>query len=258
MRKTLEIKNKTIGAGRPLVCVPIMESTKEAILQKAREMVAGQAEMIEWRVDAFAQADDLNAIRSVLEELESVVKDTILVYTFRSKNQGGLRALSQEQIYDIHEVAAEGKTVDFVDVELFGAKNAVREIRRLREMGVYVIASHHDFEQTPRADIIGTLLERLRGSGADVVKLAVMPQSAEDVLTLLQETDRFRRKFPDTPVITMSMGPLGCISRVAGETFGSCVTFGAFDRASAPGQLPVEELDTVLDILHRGMAVHDE
>jgi 3-dehydroquinate dehydratase-1 len=253
MKNTLTIKNRNIGEGRPLVCVPIMEGTKEAVLEKAREMTAARVEMIEWRVDAFEQADNLNAIREVLEELAPLVKDTILVYTFRSKKQGGLRSLTQEQICDIHEVGAEKKIADFVDVEFFEAKNAPREIRKLQELGVHVIASHHDFEQTPRADIIATLLERMRGGDADVVKLAVMPQNTEDVITLLGETERFHSKFPGQPLITMSMGPLGCISRVAGEAFGSCVTFGAFDRASAPGQLPVEELETVLDILHKSM-----
>jgi 3-dehydroquinate dehydratase-1 len=254
MNSTLIVKNHIIGEGKPLVCVPIMETTGEAVLAKAREMVRAHVDMIEWRVDAFAQADDLNAIRGVLGTLAPVVKDTVLVYTFRSKNQGGLRSLSQEQICDIHEVAAESRVVDFVDVEFFEAKNAAREIKMLQEKGVYVIASHHDFEQTPGAAVMEILLDRMRGSGAAVVKLAVMPQDAEDVLLLLQETGRFHRNFPETPIITMSMGPLGCISRVAGETFGSCVTFGAFDRASAPGQLPVKELDEVLSILHTSMA----
>jgi 3-dehydroquinate dehydratase-1 len=257
MKKNLCIKNRTIGEGRPLVCVPIVEHTREEILTKAREMVAGQAEMIEWRVDAFDKADDLNEIRQVLADLEPVVKDTILVYTFRSKNQGGLRSLSQEQIYDIHEVAAENHVVDFVDVEFFEAKNAPREIRKLQEKGVHVIASHHDFEQTPGADIIEMLLDRMRGSEADIVKLAVMPKDVEDVLTLLQETVRFRREFPEVPIITMSMGPMGCISRVAGEMFGSCVTFGAFDKASAPGQLPMKELEEVLSILHNSTHCND-
>lgn len=253
MNKTLCIKNKVIGEGKPLVCLPIMETTEEAILAKAKEMVEKKAEMIEWRVDAFEHADNLNAIRSVLEGLKPLIEDTILVYTFRSKNQGGLLALSQEQIYDIHEVAAESHVVDFVDVEFFEAKNAPREIRNLQENGVHVIASHHDFEQTPRADIIEMLLDRMRGSNASIVKLAVMPQNTEDVITLLQETNRFHMNFPDNPIITMSMGPLGTISRVAGETFGSCVTFGAFDKASAPGQLPMDELNSLLTVLHTSM-----
>jgi 3-dehydroquinate dehydratase-1 len=253
MSEQLCVKGRTIGEGKPLVCVPIMEGTRESILAKAEEMAASQVEMIEWRVDAFEKADDLNAIREVLEGLGPIVKDTILVYTFRSKNQGGLRSLSQEQIYDIHELAAENHVVDFVDVEFFEAKNAPREIRKLQERGVHVIASHHDFAQTPGVDVMEMLLDHMRGSGAAVVKLAVMPQDVEDVISLLQETSRFHRNFPETPIITMSMGPLGCISRVAGETFGSCVTFGAFDKASAPGQLPVEKLKDVLAILHGSM-----
>lgn len=253
MNKTLCIKNKVIGEGKPLVCVPIMETTENAIIEKAREMVAKNVDMIEWRVDAYEHADNLNAIRSVLEGLKPLVKDTILVYTFRSKNQGGLRELSWEQIYDIHEIATEEDVVDFVDVEFFEAKNAAREIRNLQEKGVYVIASHHDFEQTPRADIMQTVLDRMQGSGAAIVKLAVMPKSTGDVLMLLQETNRFHLKYPQTPIITMSMGSMGCISRVAGETFGSCVTFGAFDKASAPGQLPYEELEELLTVLHKSM-----
>ncbi|MCI5855871.1 MAG: type I 3-dehydroquinate dehydratase [Agathobacter sp.] len=253
MKEYLCVKNKVIGSGRPLVCVPVLEKNKEDILNKVKEMVKSHVEMIEWRVDAFGHANDLNAVRDVLEQLKPLVTDTILVYTYRSKNQGGMGELSQDEIYDLHEIAAEEQIVDFIDVEFMEAKNAPKEIRKLQEKGTYVIASHHDFGQTPRADILEMILERMHGSDAAIVKLAVMPNDVGDVLTLLQETYRFHARYPETPIITMSMGSLGCLSRVAGELVGSCVTFGAFDKASAPGQLPVEELDTVLRILHDRM-----
>ena len=53
------------------------------------------------------------------------------------------------------------------------------------------------------------LLEQIRESGADVVKLAVMPQNMWDVLHLLEETNRFHENHPDHPLITMSMGAKG-------------------------------------------------
>ena len=121
-------------------------------------------------------------------------------------------------------------------------------------MGVHVIASHHDFEQTPERGVIRMLLEQIRESGADVVKLAVMPQSMQDVLDLLEETNAFHEKYPDKALITMSMGALGAISRVSGEFFGSCVTFGAGEQASAPGQLPMGELEQLLGILHKSIS----
>ena len=53
------------------------------------------------------------------------------------------------------------------------------------------------------------LLEQMCAGGADIVKLAVMPQNMEDVLKLLSVTYEFKEENPDTPVITMSMGRWG-------------------------------------------------
>lgn len=253
MENLLCIKGKIIGKGKPLVCVPVMESSKEEILRETRRLEEAHTEMIEWRVDAFENVESPNAIREILNEMKHIIKESILVYTFRSKNQGGCKALSAADIYDIHQVAAESDVVDFIDVEYFEAKNPQKEIAMLQEMGVYVIASHHDFEQTPDPEVIRMLLEQIRESGADVVKLAVMPQNMWDVLHLLEETNRFHENHPDHLLITMSMGAKGGISRVAGEFFGSCVTFGAGGQASAPGQLPVKQLEEILHILHQSV-----
>lgn len=253
MENLLCIKGKIIGKGKPLVCVPVMESSKEEILRETRRLEEAHTEMIEWRVDAFENVESPNAIREILNEMKHIIKESILVYTFRSKNQGGCKALSAADIYDIHQVAAESDVVDFIDVEYFEAKNPQKEIAMLREMGAYVIASHHDFEQTPDTEVIRMLLEQIRESGADVVKLAVMPQNMWDVLHLLEETNRFHENHPDYPLITMSMGAKGGISRVAGEFFGSCVTFGTGGQASAPGQLPVKQLEEILHILHQSV-----
>lgn len=209
MENLLCIKGKIIGKGKPLVCVPVMESSKEEILRETRRLEEAHTEMIEWRVDAFENVESPNAIREILNEMKHIIRESILVYTFRSKNQGGCKALSAADIYDIHQVAAESDVVDFIDVEYFEAKNPQKEIARLQEMGVYVIASHHDFEQTPDPEVIRMLLEQIRESGADVVKLAVMPQNMWDVLHLLEETNRFHENHPDHPLITMSMGAKG-------------------------------------------------
>ena len=250
MENLLCIKGKIIGKGKPLVCVPVMESSKEEILRETRRLEEAHTEMIEWRVDAFENVESPNAIREILNEMKHIIKESILVYTFRSKNQGGCKALSAADIYDIHQVAAESDVVDFIDVEYFEAKNPQKEIAMLREMGAYVIASHHDFEQTPDTEVIRMLLEQIRESGADVVKLAVMPQNMWDVLHLLEETNRFHENHPDYPLITMSMGGTGLVSRLAGEVFGSALTFGSAGVASAPGQIGVGELKAALALFH--------
>ena len=249
MKGYIEVKGKKIGQGKPVICVPVMENRKDDIVLEAARLVGMGAEMIEWRVDAFENVGSLNAVREVLAELEPIVKNTILLFTFRSKKQGGLLELDYDQIYDLHQVAAESKVVDFIDVEYFDVDDMDREIHTLQNMGVRVITSHHDFEETPSGEIIAMLLEQMAASGTDIVKIAVMPQTTEDVLCLLEETNAFHKKYPNQPLITMSMGKLGVISRISGEFFGSCVTFGAGKNASAPGQVPMMELQHILDII---------
>ncbi len=63
--------------------------------------------------------------------------------------------------------------------------------------------------------------------GADLPKIAVMPQNEKDVLVLLEATNEMFKIYADRPIITMSMSGMGVISRLCGEIFGSALTFGA-------------------------------
>ena len=91
---------------------------------------------------------------------------------------------------------------------------------------------------------------QMQQAGADLPKLAVMPRCHTDVLELLAATAEMADHHPETPVITMSMGALGAVSRLAGETFGSAMTFANPGQASAPGQVSLDIVNEVLDALH--------
>lgn len=249
MNEMLVVKNKSFGTGRPIICVSVMDTTKAEIVAEVERLVANEVEMIEWRVDAFDGVRSPNAVREVLKEIAPIIKDTVFVFTFRSKEQGGMCALSSDKVYDLHQVAAESKVVDFIDLEYFYTEDADVEVYNLQKMGTKVITSHHDFHETPSADVLYMLLEQMKHSNADIVKMAMMPNTVEDVLRLLEETNHFHERYPKQPLITMSMGKLGMVSRISGETFGSCVTFGAGKNASAPGQIPLDDLKHILDTL---------
>ena len=249
MDKFLKVKNKTIGNGKPIICISVMDRKAEDIVAEVARLIDSGTEMIEWRVDAFEGVESPNAVREVLKCVAPLIKDTIFVFTFRSKEQGGMCSLSGDKVFDLHMVAAESKVVDFVDVEYFYTDDADVEVFKLQKMGIKVITSHHDFHETPSSDVLYMVLEQMKHSNADIVKMAMMPNSTEDVLRLLEETNRFHKRYPDQPLITMSMGKLGMISRISGEIFGSCVTFGAGKNASAPGQIPLEDLKHMLEVL---------
>ena len=113
--------------------------------------------------------------------------------------------------------------------------------------------SNHDFDKTPSYDEILTRLKAMQSLDADIPKIAVMPTCKKDVLTLLQATNEMHETYADRPIITMSMAGTGVISRLCGEVFGSALTFGAAKKASAPGQMNVEDLHTVLTLLHKSL-----
>lgn len=246
----LVIKGKAIGLGRPLVCVPVMERERGDIIKEITYLSQSRADIIEWRLDVFAEFADCNAIREVLDAVAPILGDKIFLYTFRSKKQGGEAEAPAETLENLQELAIESGCVDLVDLEYFEEEHPMRKIRKLQKGGVRVITSHHDFAETPEPEVMQLLLEKMCAGGADIVKLAVMPKRVSDVLQLLGVTAKFREENPDTPIITMSMGKMGSISRLCGETFGSCVTFGAHEKPSAPGQYEMNRLAGILDVIH--------
>ncbi len=247
------VKNKEIGKGRPCVCVPVMEKKKQGIIDEIIALAESPADIIEWRVDAFEDFRDYNVVREILQTAAPYLKEKIFLYTFRTKAQGGFGEVSYEELNDIHMLAAESGVVDLMDLEYFEEERPVSKIRELHEKGIKIIASHHDFIETPEPEVMKMLLENMCAGNADIVKIAVMPQDEIDVLNLLAVTNEFFKENPDTPIISMSMGKLGMISRLCGETFGSCVTFAANKEASAPGQMNMQKVAGFIDFLHENM-----
>ena len=249
----MEIKGKTIGTGKPLLCVPVMESNKEEIIDELRTLAKSEADIVEWRIDTFVDYKNYNAVREVFAAAAECMKEKIFLYTFRTKKQGGMGELAPDELNDLHDLAAESGCVDLLDLEFFEEEHPARKIRKLHKQGLKVIASHHDFYETPDREVMKMLLEQMCAGDADIVKLAVMPQNKRDVLTLLAATEEMVTDYADRPIITMSMAGTGVISRLCGEVFGSSMTFGAAKKASAPGQMGVNDLSTVLDLLHKAM-----
>ena len=89
MQEPFEIKGKRIGEGRPLICIPVTEAGEEQIAEKVCRLTEHKAQMIEWRVDCFAGAAEPERVRAVLERISPLVQETVMLFTFRTRKQGG-------------------------------------------------------------------------------------------------------------------------------------------------------------------------
>ena len=251
---TIKVREIEIGAGAPKIIVPIVGVTKEDILNEAKTFDSIPVDVVEWRVDWFEHVFEFDKVEDVLKELRTVLGNIPLLLTFRTKKEGGEKAIDTKDYKDLNLRAAKTGYVDFIDVEIFTRDDVVKEIiDGAHAVGVRVIASNHDFFKTPAKSDIIYRLRKMQDMGADIPKIAVMPQSRRDVLTLLSATEEMVTDYADRPIITMSMAGTGVISRLCGEVFGSSMTFGAAKKASAPGQMGVNDLNTVLDLLHCAM-----
>ena len=249
--QTVQIKNVTLGEGAPKIIVSLMAKDIAAVKSEALAHRSADFDILEWRGDHFTAIADTAAALDALRELRAVFPDKPILFTFRSKKEGGEQEIAPEAYIALNIAMAESGLVDAIDLELFTGDALVSQaIARAHAKGVKVIMSNHDFHKTPAKEEIVKRLTKMQELGADVPKIALMPESKADVLTVLAATLEVSEKIADRPIITMSMSKTGVISRLAGEVFGSAATFGAVQKASAPGQISVTDLRTVLSIIH--------
>lgn len=252
--KPVVIRNVVIGEGIPKICVPIVGKKINEILDQAKHICDIGTDVVEWRVDWFEKVEDYESVENAAKQLRNILGETPILFTFRTAKEGGERTIAPEVYVELNEKIAKSGYVDLVDVEAFtGDVYVEKVIKTAHECGVKVIASNHDFQKTPPKDELIARMKKMQDLGADIPKIAVMPQSKEDLLTLLSATEEMARCYADRPIITMSMAGTGVLSRLCGEVFGSALTFGAAGKASAPGQIDVEELRTVLGVLHKSL-----
>ena len=252
MSNVVQVKELRLGEGVPKICVPLVGKTNEQIIEEAKYLKELNLDLVEWRVDHYEYVENLNKVKEALKQLREEIKDLPILFTFRSKKEGGEKEVSIEYYIELNKEIATTKMVDLIDVELFTGDEAVKDIvTHAHNNNVKVVMSNHDFYKTPDQKEIVNRLCKMQDLGADLPKIAVMPNSTKDVLTLWCATDEMVTEHAKRPIITMSMGGTGLVSRISGETFGSALTFGAAKKASAPGQIAVQDLYEVLNLIHK-------
>ena len=250
--KTIKVRGVELGAGVPKTIVPIVAKTREAILEKAREIRTLPADLVEWRADFYEGLRDEEKLLETLKALRQALGEVPILFTIRTRPEGGEVDIDVKPYTAINIAVARSGDADMVDVEMIhDAEDLKANLDGIHGAGSLVVGSKHDFKATPSKEDMVAILKKAQDAGADVPKIAVMPQSAGDVLALLCASSEFHEKHADRPILTISMGPQGMVSRVACELSGSCMTFGAAGQASAPGQIQVKDLKEMLSLIHK-------
>jgi len=264
------------GGGDPRLLARLLARAADAVVRALEDADPAEADPVPGAVVGSVPG----AAPGAAEEAEGRVRRPGVLVTLRTRSQGGGLDLDRGGYRAVLGALAEGylegtglRRPDAVDVEAYCADLYVPGGRDLEEAradlrllaglvhraGLDVVASCHDLSGTPEEDETMDLLIDMQDDGADVVKLAATPHDAVDVARLLNAT-ACAREILSVPLVTMSMGEQGAVTRVAGGVFGSALTFvlvpgpdGSW-TPSAPGQLPIESVRAVHEVLglHRG------
>ena len=270
--------------GLPAVAVSLTGPSLAQARTQARSAIDAGADVLELRVDlleeagALAAPDPLDAATAAAQVLECLrglreaIDTTVgaaagspVLLTCRTAAEGGRArlddasygALLRSVLEGLADWAPERRPVA-IDVEV--QRGCLPQVcEQAHGLGIDVVASFHDFEATPADEVLEEVLARMAREGADLAKIAVWPTGADDVARLLGVCARAtagagERSGLGVPVAAMSMGALGAVSRVA-PAFGSALTFAVVPdeqgqaRASAPGQLPIQDVRRCLELL---------
>jgi len=245
------VRDKVIGGSDPLICLPLVAEEKSDLLMQAKELKQLTPDLLEWRIDGYGAVEEPGSCLEALQDLQTIVGPIPLIFTCRIHSEGGFKEISQEARLKLVTTIIASGGIDLVDIELCNEPSFIETVKKAAtENGTKLILSYHNFTDTPDESAIHDKLLQAQDLGADIAKLAVMPKNYADVLTLLGATLKARTGAVKVPIVTMSMGPEGGVTRLAGGLFGSDLTFAIGKEASAPGQIPIGALRQAMAVLY--------
>ena len=254
--RLIHLRGKPVAGGKlPLICTPLVGRTREEVLAELAAVLPKAPDLLEWRVDFFAALGDAQAVIDTARAIRAAAGRAPLLFTRRSTREGGPadrggrgRRRPRPRGRSATRAASTWSTGRCPATPRTSAR--IRDATRANELSL--VASYHNFQATPDAAWLTAKFAEAERLGADVAKVAVMPQGPQDVLTLLAATHAASQAVA-LPLISMSMGAYGSLSRMVGWAFGSTVTFAVGKGSSAPGQVPIDDLRAVLQTTRKAV-----
>lgn len=212
------------------IAIPIFQAKKEDVIKVAEDCIEKGADVLEFRIDALDNPN-FKDIQEIIEEINFP-----MIATNRISSEGGSFKGTEEERIDILLKCA--PLVDYVDIEL---QSDDKYIKQIHDTGVTTIVSYHDFHKTPEINEIMYIVEKEHKLGG-IAKVAFMPNDLDDTLKILAILSHCEN------TIAISMSDLGSYTRVMASKFDSPITFAAGTDVTAPGQIDIETMKSLLNM----------
>ncbi|MBT4539942.1 shikimate dehydrogenase [Candidatus Woesearchaeota archaeon] len=227
------------------------------------------AEIVEVRIDHIKNISE-NDVKIIIENKKNNQK---IIITNRRISEGGLFQGTEDERINLLKTAID-VNADFVDIELSSGIDVVKNIitlvkeknsnanttdNKTKQDKTKIICSFHDFKKLP--DNINDVLEEIKSTDADIIKIACMGNSAVDniiMFNLIEKTKSMNNGDKQKEMIGIVMGRHGKISRALSGIFGGFIstfvpvckdidnkTSVPSENQSAPGQISIEQIKEI-------------
>ena len=219
--------------------VSIMPRTLEKAQQLDRSRYDG-ADVIEWRADFLDKNEILTVAPAVFEKFAG----REILFTIRTRGEGGQIDLTSEEYLAIIQDIQSIYHPDYIDFEFYSHREVFEQMLEFSNL----VLSYHNFQETP--ENMMEILSELTSLSPKLVKVSVMSHNEQDVLDLMNYTRGFKTLNPEQDYVTISMGKVGKISRLTADLTGSSWSFASVGEESAPGQIPLENMRRIRELLN--------
>lgn len=236
-------RNSESGKGafpmKPKICIPVAAGGFGQIRKQSGLIAARAPDFIEFRADYLINPRVFNILRAI-DIIKEDNKTTPVIFTLRSKKEGGFCALAKNKRVKIINGVLDAGSCAVCDIEASLGSDVLKLAERAKENGVSTIISYHNFKTCPSEKAIVKIWKKALAARPDYIKIAVTAKNYACLNILSGALRKTARGAPG--LILIAMGSAGVITRVA----GSAITFAPVSGKTAPGQLPYDKLKSML------------
>lgn len=246
----VDIRGRVWGGERQLNCIPLLSRNKCQLIKDASEAIRYDPDVLEWRVEAFSDVRQTDAVSDALRALHKQAQGIPILITPRHTDEGGISAIDPEHKAALIKTLAQTGLIDLVDIELLYPDDYIINMKdSLHSNGVKLILSHHNLNEFESDELIIKLVKRADRLGADIIKYAPTPSTFHEMLQLMQLTINIKENITKKPVIAIAKGVIGSMSRIMGGYYGSAMTYVTADIPFKPEHMHIDDLRAIQSLL---------
>lgn len=194
----------------------------------------------------------MKSIITTTKILHKTIPKKPLLFTFHNTKKNNKQTISTKTYITLNHTTINNNLINIINLKLFTNNNQIKKtITYTHTHNIKIIISNHNFHKTPKTKKIITHLHKIQSFNTNIPKITLIPQNTNNILTLLTTTLKIQKQYTNHPIITISITKTNIISHLTNKIFNSTTTFNTIKKTSTPEQISINNLHTILTILHQ-------